>query len=308
MEKILLFYKYVNLENPKRTIKWQRQLCDDLDLKGRIILAHEGINGTLGGSVENIDRYKAAMEKNPLFQDIDWKESDGSAACFPRMRIVIKEEITRLGLDPEKITTKDGGIHLTPEQVHELLQNKPDDLVILDTRNNFESAIGTFEGAITPDIRYFRQFPEYVDNNLEQFKDKEVLMFCTGGIRCERATAYVNTKKVAKKVYQIQGGIHRYAEKYPNGFFKGKNYIFDGRLALKVTDDILGSCLLCSKPCDDYTNCLNVLCNKHVITCAPCLKAFDGTCSTQCQTLLKQGKVKARPVPLKVVSPSQAQR
>ena len=211
------------------------------------------------------------------------------------MRIVIKHEITHLGLDPQTITAKDGGIHLTPQQAHELLQNKADNLIILDARNNFESAIGTFEGAITPDIRYFREFPQYIDNNIDQFKDKEVLMFCTGGIRCERASTYVKSKNVAKKVYQIQGGIHRYAEQYPDGFFKGKNYVFDGRLALKVTDDILGKCLHCQTACDEYTNCLNALCNKHFTGCRACLQTFDGTCSSTCQTLLAQGTVHARP-------------
>jgi predicted sulfurtransferase len=173
---------------------------------------------------------------------------DGDSNYFPRLRIVVRNEVTHLGLDPAIITAKNGGIHLTPEQTHNLLKNAPQDLIIFDARNNYESRIGSFENALKPDIKNFRDLPEYIDNNLDLFKDKEVLMYCTGGIRCERGSAYLKSKNVAKKVYQIEGGIHRYAEKFPDGFFRGKNYVFDGRIAVKVNDDILGSCELCSTP------------------------------------------------------------
>ena len=129
---------------------------------------------------------------------------------------------------------------------------------------------------------------------MDEYKDKEVLMFCTGGVRCERATAYLNQKKVAKKVYQIEGGIHRYTEKYPDGFFRGKNYVFDSRIAMKVNGDILGACDLCKTPCDDYTNCLNALCNKHFICCKECLNSFNGTCGAQCADLVTNNKVHVR--------------
>ena len=128
------------------------------------------------------------------------------------------------------VTAKNGGKHLTPEETHNLIAQKPNDLVILDARNDYEWRIGAFEGAIKPDIEHFRQFPKFVDDNLEQFKDKQVLMYCTGGIRCERASTYLKEKGVAKNVYQILGGIHRYAEQYPDGFFRGKNYVFDDRI------------------------------------------------------------------------------
>jgi predicted sulfurtransferase len=295
MGKILLFYKYVDLEYPKQVQKWLQKLCADLRLTGRIIIAHEGINATVGGSEKNTEIFKKAMEKDPRFTGIDFKESEGGEQCFPRMRIIIKNEIVYLGLDPKKVTPKNGGKHLTPEETHNLIAQKPKDLVILDTRNDYEWRIGAFEGAILPDIEHFRQFPKFVDDNLEQFKDKQVLMYCTGGVRCERATTYMKEKGVAKEVYQILGGIHRYAEQFPDGFFRGKNYVFDDRIGVRVNDDILSTCNLCPTPCDDYTNCLNAECNEHFIACAPCLKTYDNTCSTACQELLRTNAVKPRP-------------
>ena len=300
MGVILLFYKYVQIDNPLEIQAWQKKLCTELGLTGRILLAHEGINGTLGGTKESTDAYVAAMNKHPLFGDIDFKTAEGGAEAFPRCKIVIKKEIVHLGIDPEKLTVRDGGGHLTPEQTHNLLTNPPEDLVILDTRNNYESAVGKFINSITPDIRYFRQFPEYIDKNIDQFKDKTVLMFCTGGVRCERATAVLNVKNVAKKVYQVQGGIHRYVEQYPDGFFRGKNYVFDGRITVKVNDDILSTCLNCSTLSDDYFNCLNALCNKHFISCSVCLSKLGNTCSEKCQNLL-QTKQTLKRIPLQKI-------
>lgn len=295
MGKILLFYKYVDIEYPKQVQKWQQKLCADLGLTGRIIIAHEGINATVGGSEKNVEIYKKAMEKDPRFRGIDFKESQGGSGCFPRMRIIVKNEIVYLGLDPQKVTAKNGGQHLTPEETHTLIASKPDDLVILDARNDYEWRIGAFTDAIKPDIEHFRQFPQYVDENLEQFKNKQVLMYCTGGIRCERASAYLNEKGVAKKVYQISGGIHRYVEQYPDGFFRGKNYVFDDRVAVRVNNDILSTCTLCSTLCDDYTNCLNAECNEHFIACPACIEKYGNACSATCQELLKTQKVKPRP-------------
>lgn len=294
MGKILLFYKYVSIQYPKRILKWQRQICTDLGLKGRILLGHEGINGTVGGSEKAIERYKTTMRKNADFADIDFKESPGDASYFPKMEIKVKEEVVHLGIPPEKLTIQDGGDHLNPDQVHELLQNKPEDLVILDARNDYEWRIGKFQNALTPGIKNFRDFPEYIDQNIEKFKDKQVLMYCTGGVRCERATAYLNKKQVAKKVMQIEGGIVRYCEKYPEGFFRGKNYVFDRRVAVKINDDVLSSCDLCQTACDEYTNCVNAQCNAHYICCPSCMKQFNNCCNTKCLELVSNNKVKTR--------------
>jgi len=276
-------------------MKWQQQICQELQLVGRILISHEGINGTLGGLSDNLDQYIKIMLTHELFGEIDFKESAGGPECFPRLSVKVRNEAVSLGIPYDQLTPRNGGQHLTPRQTHELLTNKPQDLIILDARNDYEWEIGRFENAITPNIKNFRDLPQYLDDNLDQFADKQVLMYCTGGIRCERATAYLNEKNVAKKVYQIQGGIHRYVEQYPDGFFRGKNYVFDGRIAVKVNDDILGSCTFCTQPNDDYHNCLNATCNKHFISCADCIQRYDKTCSQSCKMLIEKNKVQIRP-------------
>ena len=203
MGKILLFYKYIRIDYPKQIWKEQRDLCDSLGLKGRIFLATEGINGTVGGSVEAVEQYKKAMLAHPLFAQTDFKESPGGADDFPRMQITIKNEIVALDLDQEQYNTSIAGQHLSPQETHELLKNKPEDLVVIDCRNKYEWKIGAFEGAVKPEVNSFREFPKWVDQNKDALEDKQVLMYCTGGIRCERASSYVKQKTSAKKVFQI---------------------------------------------------------------------------------------------------------
>ncbi|MBP9765323.1 rhodanese-related sulfurtransferase [Candidatus Babeliales bacterium] len=286
MGTILLYYKYVQIDNPIEIQKWQKQLCADLQLTGRILLAHEGINGTVGGSDEATQAYVKAMNEHPLFGGIDFKTAPGGREAFPKMKITVKNEIVHLGVDTKAVSVKDTAQHLTPQQTHDLLSNPPQDLVLLDTRNGYESAVGTFTGAIIPNTRYFREFPEYIDKNIDQFKDKTVLMFCTGGIRCERASAYLQLQDAAKKVYQIEGGIHRYVEQFPNGFFRGQNYVFDNRITVPVNGDVLSTCLNCPTPSAQYYNCLNALCNKHFISCDNCLQKYSKTCSATCEQLV----------------------
>jgi len=302
-KKILLYYKYVHSENLEAIQHWQKSLCQALDLKGRIILAHEGINGTVAGSVEATQAYIDAMNKHALFGDIDFKESLEDSECeyFSRLRVVLRKEIVHFGVVDKKITSEYGGKYLTPDEAHKLLQRDEENLVVFDARNYNESRVGAFKNAIKPDINYFRELPMYFDQNIDQFKNKKVLMYCTGGIRCEKATAYLKKKNVAQEIYQIEGGIQRYIEKYPDGFFRGKNYVFDNRVTVKVNNDILGSCDICGVACDEFTNCLNASCNKHFIGCMQCLEKFDNACSQACEKLIANKRVAKRPKPNTIV-------
>ena len=300
MGKILLYYKYVAIHDPLVIQSWQKELCAQLNLTGRIIIAHEGINGTVGGTLEAVENYKHAMLEHSLFSDIDFKISDGGSNCFPRMKIVVKNEIVRMGIDPKDLSADDAGIYLTPEEAHNLMAEKKDNLVILDTRNTYESAIGTFKDAILPPIENFRDFPEYIDTHTDLFKDKEVMMFCTGGVRCERATAYLKTKNVASKVYHIKGGIVRYTEEYPDGFFKGSNYVFDGRVTVTINKETVGTCLFCSVPHDACSNCVNTRCNDRIISCLDCSAKYYNTCSEKCAHLVLTKQVAVRTVPTHV--------
>ncbi len=293
MGTIVLFYKYIDIQYPGQIQKWQRQLCEELGLKGRVLIAHEGINATLGGNASGIERYVAAMKAHPLFADVDFKYSDGGSEDFPRLRITVRPEIVNSGI-PSHIKATNGGVHLTPEQAHAMIVN--DEALLFDARNLYESRVGTFTDAVIPPINNFRELPTYIDQNLEQFKDKKVLMFCTGGVRCERATAYLKSKDVASEVYQIKGGIHRYIEQYPDGYFRGKNYVFDGRLTMKANDDVVGACHLCQKPSDDCKNCANASCNMRYVACTECF-AQTKTCSPACQKIVEGGaRVRAKVV------------
>lgn len=296
-KRILLYYKYVDIENSQKVRDWQFALCQSLDLTGRVIVGTEGINGTLCGSLAATDDYIAAMNEHALFKNIDFKSDivNGHYQYFVKLQVLVKREIVNLGIDSAKLSSKNGGKHLTPAQAHELMVNPPDNLVLLDGRNYFEARIGTFKNAITPKINHFRDFPTYIDQHEELFKDKQVLMFCTGGIRCERASAYLQSKNIAQQIYQIEGGICRYTQQYPDGFFRGKNYVFDARVSVKINDDILSTCDLCTTPCDDYTNCRNAQCNKHFICCSTCLKQLNNTCNAICFDLISKSLVPERP-------------
>lgn len=300
MGKILLFYKYVDVQDPQAVAAWQRSLCTELGLRGRIIVATEGINATLGGSDEATNEYVRQMNAHQLFGNIDFKTSPGDERFFPRLRVMIKKEIVIMGIDPAVLKASEAAPYVTPEEAHEILKNKSKDLVILDTRNDYEIEIGTFENAISPKTRYFREFPAYIDNNLETFADKEVLMFCTGGVRCERASAYLKNKRVAKKVMHIEGGIHRYVEKFPDGFFKGSNYVFDARVSDKINDVVLGACSQCSTPSDYYVNCRNAECNNQFLSCATCKNQLQESCSKECAVLVETQKVIVRTKPARI--------
>lgn len=300
MGKIIIFYKYVSIVHPQKVRDWLKQLCTDCGLKGRILIGREGINGTLGGTEESLARYAEKFLEHELFADIDIKESVGDDYHFPRLRIVIRDEIVKLGIRTQTLFAHGKGIALDPAAVHQLLANKPDNLAILDTRNLYESSIGAFVGAIKPPINFFRDLPAFIDKNENLFKDKEVLLYCTAGIRCESASAYLKSKNIAKEVYQIKGGIHRYVEKYPDGFFRGKNYVFDGRISVKVNEDIVGRCVVCAKPYDEPTNCINANCNKQFIACAECIISCSNTCDHTCLSLVKNKQVRIRTVPAKL--------
>lgn len=298
MGTILLFYKYIEIKNPQAVANEQMALCAELGIKGRILIAQEGINGTIGGSLEATNRFKEYLGTHELFFDMNIKESKGIAEHFPRLQVTVKKQIVNFG--PHE-TTATPGTYLTPQEAHDLMQTNPADLVIFDARNSYESSIGAFENAIKPSIAYFREITHYIDEHSDQFKNKKVLMYCTGGIRCEKATAYLKDKQVASEVFHIKGGIHRYIEQFPNGLFKGKNYVFDGRVAQQVTDDILAQCERCKKAYDDYSNCINAECNKQIIVCPECIGIYHNTCSEQCMDLVRAGKVNIRTIPYKTL-------
>ncbi|XP_044876047.1 thiosulfate sulfurtransferase/rhodanese-like domain-containing protein 2 isoform X3 [Mauremys mutica] len=248
--EVLLYYCYREVKAPLRLCAWQKSLCQHLHLTGKVRIASEGINGTVGGSKVATSLYIEAMLSHPLFKTIlcreDFKSSAGGAHCFPDLRVGVFEEIVPMGINPNKVSYKETGIHLSPEEFHKevekYLSQAPQaqsDTILLDCRNFYESKIGHFQGCLAPDIRKFSYFPSYVDENLELFKNKRVLMYCTGGIRCERGSAYLRTKAACREVYQLKGGIHKYLEEFPDGFYRGKLFVFDQRYTISSNEDVI---------------------------------------------------------------------
>ncbi|CAD5123576.1 DgyrCDS11911 [Dimorphilus gyrociliatus] len=271
---IVLFYKYRCIKKVERIKNWLLNLCQRLDLTGKVRIASEGVNATLGSNdFRKIKVFVECFKKHPLFHDMtefDFKMSNGNSKDFPEgLKVGIYSEICRLGINPDDLSFEKASTHISAEKFHSAVEdhlNKPNDnKIFIDCRNYYESKIGCFTGAIDPNIRKFSYWPEYVDKNLNMFKDKEVYMYCTGGIRCERGSAYLKSKGVASDIYQLSGGIHKYLEQFPNGHFKGKLFVFDNRYAISYNDQVIAECCYCKKPWDQYKLCSSEHC-KHLVS------------------------------------------
>ncbi|XP_049650590.1 thiosulfate sulfurtransferase/rhodanese-like domain-containing protein 2 isoform X2 [Accipiter gentilis] len=259
--EVLLYYCYCEVKDPEKLCAWQKALCQHLHLTGKVRVASEGINGTVGGSKVATSLYIEVMLSQPLFKDILCQED-------------FKE------------------FHREVEQYLSQASQGQSDTVLLDCRNFYESKIGHFQGCLAPDIRKFSYFPSYVDENLELFKDKRVLMYCTGGIRCERGSAYLRSKAVCREVYQLKGGIHKYLEEFPDGFYRGKLFVFDDRYAICSNEDIISACRYCGTLWDQYKLCSSQHCRQLVLTCPSCHKKGLTACCPLCQE--KELKVTSR--------------
>uniref|UniRef100_A0A8B9I3F5 Thiosulfate sulfurtransferase/rhodanese-like domain-containing protein 2 n=1 Tax=Anser brachyrhynchus TaxID=132585 RepID=A0A8B9I3F5_9AVES len=292
--EVLLYYCYCEVRDPEKLCAWQKALCEHLHLTGKVRVASEGINGTVGGSKAATSLYIEVMLSQPLFKDIlcqdDFKRSAGGAHCFPDLRVGVFKEIVPMGIDPKKVSYKETGIHLSPQEFHREVEQYlsqasqgQSDTILLDCRNFYESKIGHFQGCLAPDIRKFSYFPSYVDENLELFKNKRVLMYCTGGIRCERGSAYLRSKAVCKEVYQLKGGIHKYLEEFPDGFYRGKLFVFDDRFSICSNEDVISACRYCGTLWDQYKLCSSQHCRQLVLTCPSCRKKGLTACCPVCQ-------------------------
>lgn len=283
--RILLYYKYITIEDPEEFAQEHRELCKSLGLKGRILVAHEGINGTVSGTIEQTDAYIRHMHEHPLFHDLIFKIDDADDHAFKKMFVRPKKELVTFRLqddvDPNELTGK----HLKPKEFYEMLQR--DDVVVLDGRNDYEFDIGHFRGAIRPEVESFREFPDWIRENMDQFKDKPVLTYCTGGIRCEKLSGFL-MQEGFKEVYQLDGGIATYGKdpEVQGRLFDGKMYVFDERISVPVNQVepvVVGKCHHCGTPEDRYINCANDFCHKQHIVCSDCYEEYNQFCSKECE-------------------------
>ncbi|HSI10468.1 MAG TPA: rhodanese-related sulfurtransferase [Chthoniobacter sp.] len=257
---VILFYKYVVIADPAGFVASQRELCSGLGLKGRVLIATEGINGTLAGPRVAIDQYIATLRADERFADIEIKTSEGDANTFPRLMIKVRPEIVTLGADIP--LTADLDNHLTPAEWKRTIEEDPD-VVLVDVRNRYESDAGKFANAIACDIEHFRELPAYTER-LAELKDRKVLMYCTGGIRCEKASALFRSKGFTN-VFQLHGGIVTYQEQFGNEHWLGECFVFDQRMTVRVDEAVvpIGKCAHTGRQTTRFVNCLHDPC--HVL-------------------------------------------
>lgn len=285
MYKILLYYKYTHITDPEDLKQKQLELCKRLNIKGRILIAEEGLNGTVGGTPEALDQYMAETMVYPGLEDIEWKISDSKENAFPKLRVVVRPEVVTLGLEKfgKDVDLSHKANYIEPEDLLNMYESG-EEFTIIDARNEYEGRIGKFRDAIIPDIDNFREFPEFVAS-IEHLKNKTVVTYCTGGIRCEKASAYLKEQGF-EDVRQLHGGIHRYADKTGGKYFDGEMYVFDARVHTPVNSvnpTVISECHHCNEKVARYVNCCNAQCNKQFICCESCEKDFGGGCSGDCQ-------------------------
>lgn len=256
---------------------WQRALCEKLGLRGRILISKDGINATVGGELNAVKQYVKTTKEYKGFHGIDVKWSDGSADDFPRLSVKARDEIVSFGAPGELKVDTDGvvggGTHLKPEELHRLVEEKGDDVVFFDGRNAFEAQIGKFKNAVVPDVETTHDFiAELESGKYDELKNKPVVTYCTGGIRCEVLSSLMVNRGFTE-VYQLDGGIVRYGETFKDrGLWEGSLYVFDKRMHLEFSDEAttIGECVRCSAPTNKFENCSNPRCRHLNLYCSDC--------------------------------------
>lgn len=280
MYKVILYYNFQNLDQPEKFAIEHKKLCRDLGLKGRIYIAEEGINGTLGGTPEQIETYKEHLRAIEGFEDTAFKTNTSDYNPFANLICKARDEIVALH---QQTNLKQGGRYLEPEEWRRVLESD-EDYVMIDVRNDYESKIGHFKGAVRPDVEQFYDFPQWLEE-YEIEKDKKVLMYCTGGIRCEKFSALMK-ERGWDDVNQLHGGILRYGKEEKGKHYKGKCFVFDDRLVVPVNEDDLepvAECEITGKPADTYINCANMECNKLFVCSEEGARITEGCCSEACR-------------------------
>jgi UPF0176 protein len=283
MQKIILYYMFCPLVDPVALKLWQKTLADSLDLKGRILISTQGINGTLGGDIEDLKKYIKATKTFAPFKNIVFKWSDGTREDFPRLSVKSRRELVGFQNSEDEFTVDEkgvvgGGIHLKPAQVNELVEMYGDDVVFFDGRNEHEAKIGKFKNAVVPNTNTSRDFiAELESDKYDDIKHKKVITYCTGGIRCEVISAMMK-KRGFTDVYQVDGGIVKYGEAFgDDGLWEGSLRVFDNRMTVDFSDHtkVIGECTHCSGPTNNFENCAWANCNDLVLICLNCKQNPD---------------------------------
>lgn len=268
--QIILFYMYRKIEDPLVLMERERAIWSVLRLTGRMIIAPEGINGTLEGTVEDTEKYMKHLKSDKRFKYIDFKTSAGTGKSFPRISIKVRDEIVSTGLPKHIDPTKKTGQRLSAKQLHKMYE-KGEDFVVVDMRNTWEIASGRFKNTIDPGMRASRELPEKIEKIKQDAGNKKIVTVCNGGVRCEKMSAYLLDQGL-DNVYQLHNGIHTYMQSYPGQNYEGTLYTFDDRLTMDFTENrkVVGECYKCKKGSENYINCSNDLCHLLCIVCINC--------------------------------------
>ncbi len=276
---VLLYYIYTNIESPETTAEANHLFCINNNLLGRIIVAEEGLNGTVSGLTEDCNKYIAWVQSDERFKNIDFKIESSDKNAFQKLYVRVKNEIVNsdLPVNPQIQT----GIHLEPAEFKNIM-NDPD-VLLVDMRSNYEHSVGRFKNAITFDMENLRELPEHIAE-IAEHKNKKIITYCTGGIKCEKASAYLLANGF-ENVYQLHGGIIKYGIEEGGEDFEGKCYVFDGRVTTEVNSinpKVIAKCYICEANSERMVNCANPECNEHVCICDDCGVDLKGACSKEC--------------------------
>lgn len=282
--KILLYYVFTPIADPEAVRLWQRDLCELLGLRGRIIISEHGLNGTLGGDMAALKTYVRKTKQYEPFKGIDFKwstgtglDEDGLSLDFPRLSVKVRDEIVSFGVPGEIAVDENGviggGTHLKPGELHKLVDERGADVVFFDGRNDFEAEIGKFKNAVVPNTETTHDFiAELESGRYDDLKNKPIVTYCTGGIRCEVLSSLM-TARGFTEVYQLDGGIVRYGETFGNtGLWEGSLYVFDGRETMDFGSDAatIGRCASCGEPSNRMVNCADDSCRRRTVLCESC--------------------------------------
>ncbi|NQY05860.1 MAG: rhodanese-related sulfurtransferase [Flavobacteriaceae bacterium] len=284
------FYKYAKIGNPVILRNHLYVNWESIDVLGRIYVAYEGINAQLSVPAENFEAFKTHLDTISFLENVRLNVAiEHDAKSFLKLKVKVRDKIVADGLHDDTFDVTDKGIHVGAEKFNELIEDE--DTILVDMRNHYESEIGHFKNAITPDVDTFRDSLPIIEEDLSEHKeDKKLVMYCTGGIRCEKASAYFKHKGF-KNVYQLEGGIINYTRQVENqnieNKFIGKNFVFDHRRGERISEDIIAKCHQCGAPCDTHTNCANEACHLLFIQCDSCKQKMDNCCSDECKEVIK---------------------
>jgi UPF0176 protein len=302
------FYKYHQIADPAGFRNELYRRLSALNVLGRVYIASEGINAQISVPQQRFGEFREYLSSISFLKDVHLNtavEDDGKS--FFKLKILVRKKIVADGLNDSNFDVTDSGVHVNAEEFNRLSQDP--ETIIVDMRNHYESEVGHFRNAIRPNVDTFREELQIVEDLMREQKDKKLLMYCTGGIRCEKASAWMKHLGF-KNVFQLEGGIIKYAHDVKalglENRFIGKNFVFDQRMGERITEDIIAVCHQCGKPCDDHTNCKNDGCHLLFIQCSECREKYSGCCSTRCmetislpaeqQKVLRRGINKGRQV------------